>query len=70
MQGHALQLLCARHALGPGDVAAKKTEKVPRPQGERGNKPKEWDGVRDGSFERHKEGVTYDKDRWDSTLTR
>lgn len=35
MQRHVLHLPCARHGLGSGAVAAKKTVKVPYPQGER-----------------------------------
>lgn len=37
---------------------------------EKGNKLKERDGISDGSFEENKDGVVYDKDGWDSTLTR
>lgn len=49
--------------LGPGDVVAEETVKSPCPQGERGNKSKEWDSISDGGFEGNKDGVTYDNDR-------
>lgn len=56
--------------LGPGDTVAKKTVKGPCPQGARGNKSKEWEGIREGGVEGKKEEVIHDKDGWDSTLTR
>lgn len=48
--------------LGPGDTVAKKTVKGPCPQGARGNKSKEWDGIREGGVEGKKEEVIHDKD--------
>ena len=40
--------VCARHVLGPGDVAAKETVNT----GERGNKPKGWGKISKEGFKR------------------